>query len=145
MKKIIKSTATLMLVLCMLVAAIPASASDLQTDESEIVTPRYVACSYVDTCLTIGSLGYSVSSVEVYMYSGYTAEITMTLQKSSNGILWSDDASWTSSGSSNLALSKARYVLSGYYYRVVSEIEIYNSTGTKVESITDYSNMIFYN
>ena len=71
------------------------------------------------------------------MKAGYDSEITLALQKSTNGRTWSNVASWTGSGSEKL--TKSRFVTSGYDYRCKLTVKVYNSSGNYVTTYTQYS------
>ncbi len=73
-----------------------------------------------------------------------TAEMTVTLYKSTDKKSWDYVKSWDTSGLLALALEKSYYVMSGHYYKAVLSADIYNSSGSLVESITSTSNIHYY-
>ena len=92
--------------------------------------------------LTISSNGNASCLGDVSMKAGYDSEITLALQKSTNGRTWSNVASWTGSGSEKL--TKSRFVTSGYDYRCKLTVKVYNSSGNYVTTYTQYSDTISY-
>lgn len=67
---------------------------------------------------------------------GEKCDITMTLYKSQNKISRSYVESWNSS---NNSVYEELFVMSGYYYQVKVEADVYNSQNKLVETITEYS------
>lgn len=121
-----------------------ASAADLSEYEQIIIVPQYLRINTLNPDLTISSSGRSTSSCTTSLKNTTdTCELTMTLQKKS-GSSWSTVKSWTKSGSLSLGIEQDWYVTAGYSYRVKVVAKIYSSSGTLVETVTEYSNTVAY-
>ena len=92
--------------------------------------------------LSISSGGNASCFGDVSMSAGYDSEITLALQRSTNGRSWSNVASWSGNGSETL--TKSRFVTSGYDYRCKLTVKVYNSSGEYVITYSQYSDTISY-
>ena len=126
--------------LCMLTTGLCTSAAA----EDAPVQPRLMAVIDMQTGLDFNFLGGAKCSGEVYLENGYTGDVTVTLQRSTNQILWDNVKTWTASGSNFVEISKTYYVKSGYYYRVEFVVDAYNAAGAFVETVSDYSSIIYH-
>ena len=131
------------LVLCG--TCLPAVATPITTNAFQLnytsVSPRYVALFTFSTDLSIETNGKASCKGTALASDGYTCDVTLKLQKQ-NGSSWETIKTWTSSSRIN-ALSKSWYVGSGTY-RLQLTAEVFNSTGTMVESPSIYSNTVVY-
>lgn len=116
----------------MAVANIPADAVDTTVDTLDQIEPYYVGATDASCGLNIAS-GAATCEGRVVLRSGYTASLTLNLQKSQDGKSWSNLKSWNGSGSS---IKKTYYISKGYRYRVTFTAKVYNSSGTRVDYIT---------
>ena len=121
---------------------LPAQAVERLPNEPVMVQPREIGIAKMDCRLEISSNGNASCLGDVSMKAGYDSEITLALQKSTNGRNWSNVASWTGSGSDTL--TKSRFVTSGYDYRCKLTVKVYNSAGKYVTTYTQYSDTISY-
>ncbi|MEA4894675.1 MAG: hypothetical protein VB064_05385 [Oscillospiraceae bacterium] len=132
MKKIM---VTFLAVLSLILSAAPAYAAEVSNHVNETaMTPNYTYIWLLSSGLDISSSGkaHCVGSVDASSNS-YNAELTVTLQKYSNGS-WSNVKSWSDSGTgqSNLIVDKYYYVERGTY-RVRTTAKIYDSAGKLLE------------
>lgn len=127
-------------VLCVLTAGLTCNA----VGNTRLVEPRFTAISKVQAELSITSSGKTTCNGAVELRNGYTAELTMKLQRSTNGVIWTDVKTWTTSGNGTLSLEYSYYVASGYWYRVESAVDTYNAAGAFIESASAYSNICRY-
>ena len=132
MKKIM---VTFLAVLSLILSTAPAYAAEVSNHASETaMTPNYTYIWLLSSGLDISSSGkaHCVGSVDASSNS-YNAELTVTLQKYSNGS-WSNVKSWSDSGTgqSNLIVDKYYYVEYGTY-RVRTTAKIYDSAGKLLE------------
>ena len=134
MKKTLKITISLALVLALL------SISVLATAEENAIMPRYANIVGIMTGLDISINGKATcgTSVTLYPSSNCTCTVEMTLQQN-DGSGWDDLKTWTVAGGEDVFIEKYRYVDSGYDYRVESVTFVYNSTGNLVETATTHS------
>ena len=101
----------------------------------DMLRPRYIKITRFDCNLVISANGYAQCLSEVRLSdSSHTVELTMELQRSSDGNSWDTVKSWDTSAEKGVSLEKGWYVSSGYSYRVYSTADIYSSYGTLVES-----------
>lgn len=128
-KKCMYSMAILLLAVCFTGGVhIPAYA----VDASDQIKPYYVGATDATCGLDIAS-GKATCEGTVILRSGYSASLTLKLQKSPDGKSWSTLKTWTATGTS---ISKPYYVSSGYNYRATLTAKVYNSSGTLVDNIT---------
>ena len=139
MKKTRSRLLSLLLAVILIASAIP-----VQAASSDIAPYRY---DYVSSCsisLNISSRGLATCTSDISLRRGVNAEMTVTLYKSTDKKSWDYVKSWDTSGSLALALEKSYYVMSGHYYKAVLSADIYNSSGSLVESLTSTSNIHYY-
>lgn len=108
------------------------------------IEPRYVGLSSLIVSFDISSSGLSVSYGSASLRSGYTADLSLELQRSSNGYSWSTIKDWSTSGSGKITLEKSYYVVAGYDYRAKCSVQVYDSHGNLVDSDTAYSATVSY-
>ncbi|BDF68692.1 hypothetical protein CE91St43_26640 [Oscillospiraceae bacterium] len=108
------------------------------------IEPRYTGLYSLTVSLDIAAGGASTSYGYALLRSGYTADMTLTLQRSSNGYSWSSVKEWTSSGSGTISLDKTYYITSGYDYRAKCSLVVYDSSNSIVDNVTKYSATVSY-
>ena len=121
---------------------LPAQAAEILPNEPAMVQPREIGIAKMNCRLEISSGGNASCFGDVSMSAGYDSEITLALQRSTNGRTWSNVASWSGSGSETL--TKSRFVTSGYDYRCKLTVKVYNSSGESVITYSQYSDTISY-
>ena len=126
---------------CVLMA-VAILASGMTVAAADIPTPYYDATARITASLSISTSGLASCSGAITLSdSSCSASLTMKLQQyTSSG--WSTIETWSTSNSTRL--SKTRYVTSGYYYRVVTSANVYNSSGKYVESPSATSTSKYY-
>lgn len=120
MKRSIRTAAALLLLLGTLTATLTAA---------QAVEPRFTGISTLTSTLNISSSGAASCSGSVRLYSGYTANLTVELQKDGSTI-----KTWTNSGSGKITAGGTYYVPSGHDYVVVTTATVYDSNSVEVES-----------
>ena len=80
-------------------------------------------------------------TVDGRIRAGYTGKLSWELQYQS-GTSWTQVKTWSNAVAATFNLRENRYVNRGYTYRVKAVISIFNSAGTKVETITAYSKSV---
>lgn len=108
------------------------------------VEPLYDNADRVTVSLDITSSGCANCIGTVVLHGGVKANVTLTLQKSTNGTSWSSVKPWTASGSYIVSLDEDYYVMSGYYYRVKLVAKIYDSSNNLLETIEEKSPSRYY-
>ena len=107
---------------------------------SNPVQPRYtqVRSFQVNLSISDGGCAQCIGQVELRK-STYEADLTVELQRSSNGRTWSTVKDWNISDTGVVSLDKEWYVTSGYKYRVYATVEVSAPDGTVVETVPAYS------
>lgn len=123
-----RSVAALLLATCFVGGV---SVPTYAVNNTNLIKPYYVGASDANCTLSIVS-GKATCRGLLTLRSGYTASLTLSLQKYSDGE-WKTQKTWTGSGS---AIQKPYYVSSGYTYRSKLSAKIYNSSGKYVETVT---------
>lgn len=85
----------------------------------------------------------AMCSDNVIIKSGYTANVTWSLQKQSQKT-WVLETTWNSTGKGEISLQKFYYITHGYNYRLVTTVSVYNSVGKQVETAIGTSKEIYF-
>lgn len=133
-------------ILCIfLILSLLASTASAAVPDVNPIQPCYVRIAHMTTGLSISSSGYADCRGGVDLdKASDTAELTMELQRSSNGSDWETIKDWTASGKYAVELSKGWYVASGYTYRVHITARVYTSSGSLAETATENSFTVRY-
>ena len=129
----------LILTLCLLLSSASASAV-----AEEPLQPRYSSIFLFGTGLEISPAGRADCTSCVTVDDDDTVTLIMSLKKSSDGVTWSIEKTWSVTGTGTVALEKSYYVVSGYYYRVTSTATVYNENGHYLETGNSSSATIDY-
>ena len=147
MKKSICKTVSLVLlvVMCVSVASLPASAKGMsQSLISSDITPKYTGLANIVSLLTISPSGVADCRGEVSIRPNYTGDLTMVLERSTNGSSWSRVKTWNTSGSGKVSLSETYQVTSGYQYRISLTVDVYDKNGVFIEDCEKLSVIACY-
>lgn len=119
-------------ILCLLVSV--ASAAAPAEDQ---IQPYYLRIATIGSDFSISSSGYArcYGYVELHNMTD-TAELTVELQRSTNGSDWETIKDWTASDKCTVELDKGWYVASGYSYQIHITVKVYTSSGSLVETVT---------
>ena len=139
-KKIYRVLSSIVMTFCVLTASLSASAT---ADGGSSIQPFWVGLSSLKADLIISASGVAGCDGEVKVKSGYTADVTMELQRSTNLVTWETVKSWNDSGSGTLELNKLYYVATGYYYQVKVSANVYNASGALIESPSKTSSIVY--
>ena len=120
-----------------------ASSSDENTYKESNQGAKYTYILYCRTDLTLQSLGRFLCSAETNVQMGYNAGVVVELQQS-NGGTWTTIKSWSNDSAKHTSVNEYWYVVKGTY-RVKSTHTAMNSSGTVLETTTQYSNTVIYN
>ncbi|NTV91486.1 MAG: hypothetical protein HGA22_14190, partial [Clostridiales bacterium] len=132
-----KSFGTFLMVLILVSSIGSASAAGLGAigGTAGTISVQYVALTQISAYLSISTSGCTTcSGTVVPSSSSYTSTITVSLQKySTSG--WSVIKSWSGSGTGLAGASAGgNYYVSTGTYRVCSTANVYNSSGTLLET-----------
>lgn len=106
------------------------------------IEPYYIGLSQVTVALEISSttLGQlSECYTFVALYEDYSADVTLSLQRSSDKSSWSTIKTWEASGEEEVEILKNYFVVDGYYYRVNVLVYVYYPNGNMAEIVSKYS------
>ena len=107
------------------------------------IQPLWLGTIDIEAELSLTPLGRADCTGVVEVDDGYTADMTMELQRSTNLVTWETVNSWTASGGGTLELNKSYYVATGYYYQVKVSADVYNAYGTLIESPSKTSSIVY--
>jgi len=96
---------------------------------------------HVDLSISNAGLANCYALVKL-LFTSDTVKLSITLQRQS-GSSWSEVKSWSTSGSGSVSLEKEWYVTTGTY-RVYATAQVYNSSGTLLETAIAISNSVQY-
>ena len=107
--------------------------------ETMIVEPRYTYLGHMTVGIDIDSNGnivYGGSARSAYRY----VRITLTLQRSSNGMFWDDLETTIKKAYDNVNADGGRTVEEGdYFYRVKIVTDVFDSNNNIIETASGYS------
>lgn len=133
MKKRFTRCVSLSLVLACIVATLCIGAS-----ATEIV-PRYSGIIAINADINVSSSGRADCYGYVMIKDGYSAELTVALQR--DGVTLK---SWSDSGSDEVEIEKPYYVTPGHDYQVIVTAVVRNSGGGIVERPSADSAIVSY-
>lgn len=102
-------------------------------------SPRYSYLGHMTIGLDIDENGYISygGSARTFVYD---LRITVTLQRSNNGVLWDDLESYVKTGRDYVSVSGSRTVEEGdYFYRAKIVTDVFDSNRNILETATGYS------
>lgn len=133
MKRYVKRCMGLALVLVCLISATQVSAF------ANEITPRYVGISLIAADLDISTSGRASCYGYVAVESGYSVDLTVSLQRDGRTI-----RSWSDSGDEDIEITGTYYVTPGHDYQVVVSAVVENSRGSVVDRPTMESSVVEY-
>ena len=130
-----KKLFAVLLMVCVL-ASLPFEASASEgTPLESISIARYEAI--VQLRVHTGMKGsIATSTCDYYLKdTSYSCDITLTLEYSTDKVNWEEEESWTDTFSGMRgSYSESKAVYSGYYYRTVATVKVYDKYGNHVET-----------
>ncbi len=134
-----KSISIFLTVFMVILLSFPVYAAETSsyTNESEM-SPMFAYIWQMSAGLGIDSSGKAHYSGSVDVASQYTSELTVSLQKETNNS-WSTVKSWADTGTGPGLIVEGDYYVSHGTYRVCSTVNVYNSSGTLLETASIYS------
>ena len=111
---------------------------------SSIIAPYYEGLYHTYSSLTISDIGLTECVGKASLKGGYSGEITVTLQQSSDRVTWTGIKDWTDSGLYALSVSENYFVATGYYYRLKITVKVYDGSSNLVETVPAYSSIKYY-
>ncbi len=119
-----------------------AGTAALAAEKSEIM-PLNIAITQMNCDLEMSSTGVMDCWGYTSVQSGKKAGVTVELQKSTSGG-WDTVKTWNKTGSMTVSVDEYHTVSKGTYQLKVTH-KAYNSAGTLIESIVQYSDTVVYN
>lgn len=134
-----------LLAVCLMSISVSATSAVPAAEETAMVQPRFNYIIETSVGLAIGIDGRSVSDAGVTLYeSTHSAKITLTLQRN-DGSGWDDVKTWSvTDDGPDIDIEEVWYVISGYEYRAVSVVRVYNANNRIIEMTTEYSPVVEY-
>lgn len=107
------------------------------TCQTLALDPRFSYLTRISSSLSINTLGRANCTGAFTTYDEYDSTITIVLQQERNGS-WTDIKEWSEdyAGSGIKMLEKGYYVSSGYRYRVITTVQIWDADGTLLEKVS---------
>lgn len=143
MKK--KLLVTLLILGAIAVTPFSVSAAEINSAETAIITPQYESIVQVRVFTQMkGSI--VTSSCDFYLKdASYSCNITLKLESSTNKINWTEEKTWSDTFSIiRGSYSGSKAVYSGYYYRTVATVDVYDNNGKYIETAEVTSSAIRY-
>ena len=119
-----------LVLVCVLLCSVIVPASAVS---GETPTPYFTYIHSLSVSLDIDSYGIANCYAKCQAASGYTIKIVGSLQRF-NANKWTELCSWTTTGTTLVILDRQRAVTSGYNYRFVAKVYIYDAGGAFLES-----------
>ena len=147
MKKRTLRSIALVLVFCLVIPSFFAMAG-----AADYTPLRYDTSSLCSASLVVSSSNYAECKGTISLYSKYrsgTIDASLALCKSSDQKYWSIEKSWDYNGpgydgtTDAFPITRNRYVVSGYYYKVIFTVDVYDSNGTYIETLRAASNVLY--
>ena len=140
-----KNLICLLLVLCVLSSIGTVFAAEPETPVEPDPEEPFIGLISASGTLSISSSGIATCIGRASLYNGYTAEVTVTLQRKI-GAIWYDYTNWSGSGSSPVVVSNSTSssIPSGYKYRTYVYVEVYDSNNNYVENAEAWSSTKSY-
>lgn len=114
---------------------------------------RYDTSALCSAALSISSSSHIAECKgTIRLYSQYrngTIDASLALCKSSDQETWSIEKSWDYNGpgydgtTDAFPITRNRYVVSGYYYKVIFTVDVYDSNGTYIETLRAASSVLY--
>ena len=131
-----KAVLSIVLVLCLLIA--------LSSQALASVQPRFMFASSFVATLDISATGLSdVYAAVSVPNSRYTIKLFATLQQKKDGD-WKDVKSWETEGVMSASINKPWYVASGFDYRIMTSIDVYDANNSYIGTDTTYSAIVHH-
>lgn len=138
-KSLLRAFLLIMAVLCMMSCNLVAIA--VEPDSSQI-QPYYTGFHDIEVTLNIYENDMASCYGATNIAGGYTGDITMILQSSQDGSIWTDVKTWEKSGSRLLTLDKLYFVARGYQYRVKVIVHSYDTNENIVDTGIGLSDVV---
>jgi len=134
-------------ILMILSLAAPAGAIDIapEVKAEGLIAPQYAHIMFMNSKLTISSLGEATCIGVAALYNGsHAVELIVELQKQ-NGSVWTPIKSWTTSGPGvpGVEIERSHYVVRGIY-RVCTTAKVRDAAGNLLENVSVYSVVVTY-
>lgn len=140
----------LSLILAVILSVAPlcinASASDSDVNYDDLVAPCYDNLTAIGACISNGVLGFvTCTSAFISYETDKTFVLTCYLQRTNGSSAWANykSTSETYSGKGSYTIEKKWFAPANYNYRVLTKLDVKNSSGTIVETATITSNVLY--
>ena len=127
---------------CVSLISVPAFASAEPQPISGIAAPQNIVIIKNRQSFSIDAGGKTTCYGLTNVPSGYDAETIVELQQLTG--TWNTIKSWRSRKALSAVVDENWYVTQGFSYRIKVTHKAYNSSGTLIESIPEYSKAVTY-
>lgn len=144
MKRNRVSSLILAVLLCLSLVSSPVKAHAAESSTQELtilyLSPRFKFLSQISASLSISNFGRATCGGAFYIYDkydGYDSRMTMVLQQYED-TGWTDLKEWSQdfTGTGAKLMEKSYYVSAGYRYRMIATVEILDSAGEVLETVS---------
>ena len=139
-KRITAFAAAIAMCLSLQLGALPASAALPST--GDIVSPNNIIINATEYDFVLKSLGVLECYGATDVPSGYIAYVKVELQQKDGS--WSTIKTWSDRYECFAIVDENYAVASGYSYRLKLTYKAYDSNDNLIETLTDYSDIIYY-
>lgn len=140
-KRITAFAAAIAMCLSLQLAALPVSAA-LPSPGGSIVSPFNIVIAATDYYFNLKSGGIFECYGSTTVQGGYTAYVKVELQQKDGS--WSTIKTWSDKDVIKAFVDENYAVMSGYSYRLKYTHKAYDSNDNLIETITEYSDIIYY-
>lgn len=140
-KRITAFAAAVAMCLSLQLGTLPVSAA-LPSTGGSIVYPSNIVISITDNELLLRAGGIFECFGATTVPMGYTAYVKVEVQQNDGG--WDTIKSWSNKGGTHAFIDQDYAVMSGYSYRLKITHKAYDSNDNLIETITKYSDIIYY-
>ena len=123
-----------------------AVASDGETNYDDLVAPCYTYINSISAGLSKGALGFVTCTSDFISFeTDKTFVLTCYLQRTDGSAAWSNYKSETKTftGKGSFTIEKSWFAPANYAYRTYTKVQVKNSAGTVVETVTKASGVIY--
>lgn len=140
-KRITAFAAAIAMCLSLQLGALPVSAA-LPSTSGSIVSPANIVITATDYYFGLKSGGIFECFGATDVPMGYSAYVKVELQQKDGS--WSTIKSWSDKDTFHAFIDQDYAVASGYSYRLKLTHKAYDSNDNLIETLTDYSDVIYY-
>lgn len=140
-KRITAFAVAIAMCLSLQLGALPVSAARPVIGDT-VVSPANIVIAATDYYFGLKSGGVLECYGSTDVQGGYTAYVKVEVQQKDGS--WSTIKTWSDKGGTSAFVDRDYAVMSGYSYRLKYTHKAYDSNDNLIETITEYSDIIYY-